>query len=83
MAPNLVPGKANKFREVYLHDTITGTTTRVCVAPDGSPCENLSTTPSIDADGARLAYVDDGREEAGMEDIAARLWDVSTALLAS
>jgi Tol biopolymer transport system component len=55
-APNLVPGKTTKFREVYVHDQVTGTTTRVCQAPDGSQCDNLSTTPSIDAGGTRIAF---------------------------
>jgi len=56
LASNLVPGKSNGAREVFVHDLQTGTTERVCVGLGGLACNKLSITPSLDRNGDRIAF---------------------------
>jgi Tol biopolymer transport system component/putative cell wall-binding protein len=55
-AKNLVPGDTNGRLDVFLHDTQTGTTTRVSVAGDGSEGDGHSFSPATSADGRYVAF---------------------------
>jgi archaellum component FlaF (FlaF/FlaG flagellin family) len=55
-ASNLVPGDTNGKRDVFVHDRLTGQTTRVSVASDGTEGNNDSWAPSISADGRYVAF---------------------------
>ncbi len=55
-AANLVGGDTNNTRDVLVRDQVTGTTTRVNVATDGSQANLLSDTPSISFDGRYIAF---------------------------
>jgi hypothetical protein len=46
-ASNLVPGDTNKASDVFVRDTLLGTTTRVSTASDGTQGNNLSLDPSL------------------------------------
>jgi sugar lactone lactonase YvrE len=52
----LVPGDANLWPDVFVHDVVTGTTTLVSVASDGMQGDNQSILPSISADGRFIAF---------------------------
>ncbi len=45
VAPNLVAGDTNRFRQVFLHDLDSGMTTLVCAARSGGPCDKLEHHP--------------------------------------
>ncbi|HVE63617.1 MAG TPA: hypothetical protein VNB94_07445 [Mycobacteriales bacterium] len=56
-ATNLVPGDTNEFSDIFMHDTGTGTTTRVSVSSTGAqatggPCGS----PTISADARFVAF---------------------------
>ncbi|MDQ3930802.1 MAG: S-layer homology domain-containing protein, partial [Chloroflexota bacterium] len=55
-ASNLVPGDTNGHPDIFLRDRQAGTTTLVSHGYDGSPADQLSTYPSISADGNFVAY---------------------------
>lgn len=57
-ADNLIVGDTNRFNsDVFLRDTVAGTTERVSVRPDGSEIVRAdSSYPSISADGRRVAF---------------------------
>src|SRR5690554_6282023 len=55
-ASNLVPGDTNGTLDVFVHDRVTGETTRVSVAFDGIEGEGHSRTPAISADGRYVAF---------------------------
>ncbi len=55
-ATNLVAGDTNGVRDIFLRDTVAGTTTRVSVATDGTQGNGLSRSPSITADGSQIAF---------------------------
>jgi WD40-like Beta Propeller Repeat/Bacterial TSP3 repeat len=55
-ASNLVPNDTNGFRDVFIHDRISGTNTLVSVAANGSNANGLSAEPSISADGRYVAF---------------------------
>lgn len=62
-ATNLVPGDTNDTSDVFVRDRLTGTTTRVSVASDGSQGADTgqfpypySANPSISADGRYVAF---------------------------
>ena len=63
-ASNLVPGDTNALVDVFLHDRLTGQTTRVSVASEGTQAGGVSaavggTDPSISADGRFVAFHSD------------------------
>jgi Tol biopolymer transport system component len=55
-ASNLIPGEPNDVTNVFLHDRQTAQTSRVSVAPDGTPANWESMGPSISADGRYVAF---------------------------
>jgi|GEM_PF-1585857 len=55
-ASNLVPGDTNGTWDVFVHDRLTGQTTRVSVASDGTQGNGDSECPSISADGRYVAF---------------------------
>jgi Tol biopolymer transport system component len=55
-ASNLVPGDTNGKADVFVHDRLTGQTTRVSVASDGTEGNSDSIYPSISADGRYVAF---------------------------
>ena len=55
-ASNLVSGDTNGWDDIFLHDTQTGTTTRLSVDSSGKQANNQSYTPSISADGRYVAF---------------------------
>ncbi len=55
-ARNLVSGDTNEVRDVFIHDDLTGITSRVSVATDGSQGDHPSMAPSLSADGHTVAF---------------------------
>jgi Tol biopolymer transport system component len=55
-ASNLVAGDANGWADVFVHDRLTGETTRVSVAADGTEGNGNSYNPSISGDGRYVAF---------------------------
>jgi len=55
-ASNLVPGDTNGTLDVFVHDRVTGETTRVSVAFDGTQGNGHSRSPAISADGRYVAF---------------------------
>ena len=57
-ANNLVPGDTNTqpFYDVFVRDTVAGTTTRVNLTPSGVEADGSSTTASISADGSLVLF---------------------------
>ena len=53
---NLVPGDTNGFADVFLHDRLSGTTSRISVGQGGAQGNSVSAEPSISADGRWVAY---------------------------
>jgi Tol biopolymer transport system component len=60
-ATNLVVGDTNNSRDVFVHDTVARTTTRVSVDSNGNQAINPGVTfsPSISGDGSRVAFASD------------------------
>jgi Tol biopolymer transport system component len=56
IASNLVPGDTNAFSDVYVHDLISGATTRVSVDSGGAQGNGNSTDASISSDGRFVAF---------------------------
>ncbi|MBT8164389.1 MAG: calcium-binding protein [Acidimicrobiia bacterium] len=56
-ATNLVPGDTNNDHDIFVHDTVTGTTTRVSVASDGTQGNNHSRLAAISTDGTKVAFI--------------------------
>jgi Tol biopolymer transport system component len=56
-AGNLVSGDTNHSVDVFVHDLLTGTTTRASVDSAGAQGDNLSTEASISPDGRCVAFV--------------------------
>ena len=56
-ASNLVPGDTNDTYDVFLHDRVTGETTRVSVASDGTQGDDGSGAPSVSGDGRYVAFI--------------------------
>lgn len=54
--PNLVPGDTNNVQDVFLRDTVLGTTIRVSVTSQGVEGNGLSSSASISADGRFVVY---------------------------
>jgi hypothetical protein len=55
-SPDLVPGDTNNKTDIFVHDRLTGQTTRVSVGPGGVQANNSSTRPCISADGCFVAF---------------------------
>jgi Tol biopolymer transport system component len=55
-ASNLVDDDTNNRSDVFVHDVLTGETTRISVASDGTEADNLSAGPRISADGRIVAF---------------------------
>lgn len=60
-APNLVPDDNNGFRDIFVHDRVTGETTRVSVSAEGDEADDHSTRPSISFGGLFIAFESDAR----------------------
>ena len=56
LANTLVPGDTNNYLDVFIHDSMTGETTRVSVASDGTQGDSASWMPSISDDGRYVAF---------------------------
>jgi len=55
-ADNLVSGDTNNTLDVFVYDTVTGSTKRVSVNSNGTQGEDYSENPSISGDGRYVAY---------------------------
>ena len=55
-ASNLVSGDTNGVVDVFVHDTQTGTTTRVSLAADGTEGNGRSVAPAISANGRYVTF---------------------------
>jgi pimeloyl-ACP methyl ester carboxylesterase len=55
-ASNLVGGDTNNYTDIFLHDRVAQTTTRVSVASNGSQGGNQSTSPAISGDGRYISF---------------------------
>jgi Tol biopolymer transport system component len=53
---NLDPTLEPTEEDVFVHDRKTRTTTRISIAPDGTPGDGISSHPSISADGRFVAF---------------------------
>jgi Tol biopolymer transport system component len=58
-ADNLVPDDANETADVFVHDLLTGQTTRVSVYDGGAEADGDSLRPAISADGRYVAFDSD------------------------
>lgn len=60
LAPNLVLGDTNMAYDIFVHDRLEATTTRVSVANDGSEGQSIGSrvgvVPAISADGVTVAF---------------------------
>ncbi len=56
LASNLVPGDINNAWDVFVHDTLTGTTTMVSLSTGSFLGNGNSTRPSVNGDGSRIAF---------------------------
>ncbi len=61
-ATNLVPGDRNRSGDVFLHDTITGSTVLVSHKVKGGTANGASALPAISADGAVVAFQSDASD---------------------
>ncbi len=55
-ASNLVTGDTNGQSDIFVHDTLIGTTTRVSVDSSGTEANGASSKPSISSDGRYVAF---------------------------
>jgi Tol biopolymer transport system component len=55
-ANSLVPGDTNGVSDVFVHDRLTGQTSRVSVASDGTQGNNASAVPAISADSRFVTF---------------------------
>lgn len=56
-ASNLVPGDTNGAGDIFVHDRLTGVTTRESVGAGGAQANANSSLPSISADGRYVAFL--------------------------
>ena len=71
-ASNLVAGDTNAVRDVFVHDTETGTTTRVSVDSSGTEASGQSLAPTISASGLLVAFESDASNLVAGDTNAAR-----------
>jgi hypothetical protein len=57
LASNLVPGDTNNTGDVFVRNLQTGVTVRASVAAEGTQANSSSGSPSISADGTKVAFV--------------------------
>lgn len=55
-ASNLVPGDTNGVGDVFLHDRVTGSTTRVSLSDDDQQATKASFAPAVSADGRYVSF---------------------------
>jgi Tol biopolymer transport system component len=55
-ANNLVSGDTNNAPDIFVYDTVANTTRRISVGDNGNQGNNLSSSPSISADGSYVAF---------------------------
>ncbi|MCP3998469.1 MAG: hypothetical protein GY722_25890, partial [bacterium] len=55
-ASNLVPGDTNGATDAFIYNVVTGTTTRVSVASDGTQANDHSYPSAVSADGSTIVY---------------------------
>lgn len=55
-ATNLVPGDTNGLLDAFVHDRVTGVTSRVNVGPGGTQCDNGGSGGAMSADGRFVAF---------------------------
>ncbi|MEW6742161.1 MAG: calcium-binding protein [Planctomycetota bacterium] len=55
-AKNLVPDDTNKAVDIFVHDLLTGETTRVNLSSEGQEADRPSANPSISADGRFIVF---------------------------
>jgi len=66
LADNLVSGDTNGENDSFLHDRVTGSTTRISLTADGSQLQAPGANPSISADGRFVTFdTDDGSFSSG------------------
>ncbi len=53
---NLVAGDTNSVADIFVHDRVTGTTTRVSVSASGAQANSTCDMPAISADGRYVAF---------------------------
>ncbi|MGH2682722.1 MAG: DUF6531 domain-containing protein [Actinomycetota bacterium] len=58
-ATNLVSGDTNGITDVFAHDLVTGTTTRVSVDSSGNQSNDISSLPRISGDGRYVVFQSD------------------------
>jgi len=56
LAKNLVAGDTNDFEDVFVHDRVSGVTTRVSVSSAGDQADGRSVKPTLSADGRFVAF---------------------------
>jgi len=59
LATNLVPGDTNNSEDVFVHDRVSGATTRVSVGPGGAQGNDFSYSAAISADGRYVVFTSD------------------------
>jgi WD40 repeat protein len=59
VATNLVEGDTNEVQDCFVHDRITGETTRISVASDGTQGNGSSIFPAISGDGRYVVFQSD------------------------
>jgi len=64
-APDLVPGDSNGTYDVFLHDRVRGTTTRVSVHTDGNQSNGVSFRAVVSRSGRSIAFTGRGFEGDG------------------
>ena len=56
-ASNLVAGDTNGWGDIFVHERVTGVTSRVSIGPGGIEADNLSARPALSADGLHVAFM--------------------------
>jgi Tol biopolymer transport system component len=74
-ATNLVPGDTNGLGDVFLHDRLTGDTTRINLTPEGAESDGFSERVWISGDGRRILF-DSNATDLTPEDLNGATHDV-------